>query len=300
MRIIITGATGWLGREFISWYLQNVPNTEKSTLLCLASRDQRIKIGPETEIDVTAMDSNLKFGDIEGVIHLGFVIRHRVQEFGIKRYIEINRLITDRALAIIGKVQPKWVINVSSGAIFDKKSYSYEKNILDNPYGYLKREEEERLIELCNLINSNLVIGRLWGASGALMPVNPAYALSHFISSALQGKSIRIKSNHPVFRKYGDAGQFLGLLFKHAQSGATEILDSGGVLLELGELASIISSRIDNIPILRPEISNFMEDDYYPHSNRFYELSQDYDLDLLPIESQVEKTIQGHKFQLNF
>jgi hypothetical protein len=68
----------------------------------------------------------------------------------------------------------------------------------------------------------------------------------------------------------------------------------------LGELASIISSRIDNIPILRPEISNFMEDDYYPHSNRFYELSQDYDLDLLPIESQVEKTIQGHKFQLNF
>lgn len=300
MKIIVTGATGWLGREFISWYLNNVSGAEKEDLILLASRETEFEIHLLGKFKTHYMTEDFSTKSIVGIVHLAFVLRHRVQEFGIDSFLELNRQITDKAVDLVIKYKPKWVINVSSGAIFDRPSLNYATDSSINPYGFMKRREELALIEASEKVGSNLVIGRLWGASGFYMPINQAYALSDFIYTGIQEREIRLISNHPVLRRYGDAGQFMGILYRHAQRESLEILDSGGDLVELGDLAELISNFLGTTSINRPDMINHLRDDYYPHSNRLEELAKRYEISLFTLAEQVERTIKGHQNQLGF
>lgn len=294
-KVIITGATGWLGQEYL--YRRYLMHSKEGlgNFILLGSKSRTINLFGLIPTKVWSLDEIDIREKIDGVIHLAFVLRHRVKEFGTDKFLELNSSIVEKTVRLIDQVKPDWITCVSSGAIFDRTTGEYERNPKANPYGFGKFQEELALSSIAASNNTTLVIGRLWGASGFCMPPNSAYALSDFIESALHKGEIQINSNFEVYRRYCDAGEFLELLTKEASSGNSAILNSGGPLHEIGEIAEMIQGFIENTAIRRPIIIGEQIDDYYPRETSYEDLAIKHGIQLASMQTQIRRTVLGHR-----
>jgi nucleoside-diphosphate-sugar epimerase len=180
--------------------------------------------------------------------------------------------------------------------VFRRGTRVLENSIEDNPYGFLKRIEETMLFDACKALGANLAIGRLWAAGGLQMPVNNAYALSDFISSALIKAQILVKSPHRVYRSYCDASDFMAVLVSEANEETFSRFDSGGVSIELSDLAQLVARRTGARIMDRVMFENSEDDLYLPEAEKFLELTEKYSIAPTSIEDIVKKTIMGHEY----
>ena len=286
----ISGATGWLGLETIERLSSNFPGND----LLLFSSNGRSLVGVNNS-PLATQDFLLAEppDSLEGFIHLAFLTREKISSFGHSEYVSTNVSLISKACSIIETGKPKWVVLVSSGAIFDRKSGEIETDCLKNPYGFCKRIEENLVLESANKVGANVVIGRLWGATGGLMPLNSAYAISDFIQSAYSHKKIDIKSGGTVFRRYVDAGEFMQVLYEAAVRGEEVTINSGGPKIEIGILAGLVSDRFKGIEIVRPAQDD-ASDDYFPQGSEFETMAEKFGVNLAGIELQVSRTVNGH------
>ena len=294
-RIVVTGATGWLGRETLDILEQTPGKSINSELILYASRQNEIKNSRFTKSVMPLedlVDQNLV--NVDGVIHLAFLTRDKSRIIKHEDYLVSNLAITSTVATFIRNVKPKWVATVSSGAIFDQNQ-ELELDLFNNPYGFTKHIEENLLKEVCTQVGANLVIGRLWGAMGARMPLNPNYAVSDFVQAALTKSEILINSAHRVQRRYVNANNFMDLLLRIAISGRTCEFDSGGHVVELGELAQLIAKKLSNIQITRPDLSHENEDSYFSRSNEYEALCKEFGIEPSSLEQMVAMTIDNHK-----
>jgi len=228
-------------------------------------------------------------------VHLAFITKDKTTQYSFSEYVAKNIELISAACEIIERDKPKWVVVVSSGAIIDRATLEIENNVVRNPYGFCKRIEEALIAESARKVGANIVIGRLWGGTGLYMPVKRAYAISDFIESAKESGAIRINSGGEVIRRYCDAGDFMEVLVRSAIQGDTTTLDSGGSIIEVGELAKVISARLGEISISRSEVPTAV-DDYYPRGSEFEELAKSVGVQLHGIDEQVLRTLKSHKF----
>ena len=293
--ILITGATGWLGQETIDLISRNPKLVSNLELVLLASKDRSIELAGR-EFQVKTLKSALDFqvGEIVGVIHLAFLTRDKAKVMPTSEYVDSNQQITSQVSNLIRTCKPSWVVTVSSGAIFNSEG-NLEHDLNSNPYGYCKNIEETLLREVCHEVRANLVVGRLWGAMGRNMPLNRNYAVSDFIQSALCKSEIDIKSGNTVERRYVNAAEFMELLIKIAVSGDSKTLDSGGPLIEIGELSELIARKIPGVTIRRSADKSASADFYFPKMNEYEELAKKFNVNLSTIEDLVEITIQSHQ-----
>lgn len=287
--IAISGASGWLGRETIK-VLQDIACHE----IELFTSDGRELFFGNNEKRLTENFLNsappLK---LDGFIHLAFLTRDKVELVGSKEFITTNMSLISKACQFIKVSKPKWVVIVSSGAILDRNTGELESNIESNPYGFCKGVEEILVTQSATEVGANVVIGRLWGASGKYMPPNSAYALSDFIVSAHKQKKITIKSGGQVIRRYVDASEFMEILIKAAISKRSLTINSGGPKVEIGELATLVAQHFSETVIERSPME-MTTDDYYPMGDDYEKLASVLGITLSDLKSQVSQTIQGH------
>jgi nucleoside-diphosphate-sugar epimerase len=295
--IIISGASGWVGKEVISLVDQKrLAGFTGSNLRLFSSNGRPIKLANKLEFLTSVFEVECSSGkqlSPEGFIHLAFLTRDKLKSFSLNDYLRINLELISKACQIIESYQPKWIVMVSSGAIFDRESGEIESNLEKNPYGFCKRLEELLLVDAAKRVGANIVIGRLWGASGEQMPPNAEYALSDFIESARLQNGIQIKSGGEVMRRYVDAGEFMEVLIKLATSGESRIIDSGGDVVEIGELSHLVAEHFPGTSVSRSKIPT-ETDDYYPKNQEFNELAKDLGVGLSTINEQVSRTVKGH------
>jgi nucleoside-diphosphate-sugar epimerase len=299
-KVLITGATGWLGRETVARVLEGKIDGISETDLVLASSN-----GRDLDLDslgIFATSALTEFSDAKstdvtgGLVHLAFITKDKTAKYSFSEYVAKNIELISAACKIIEREKPKWVVVVSSGAIIDRATLEIENNVISNPYGFCKRIEEALISESARKVGANIVIGRLWGGTGLYMPIKRAYAISDFIESAKEKNAIRINSGGDVIRRYCDAGDFMEVLVKAALEGHTTTIDSGGSIIEVGELAKLISSRMGEIPISRSETPTPI-DDYYPRGSKFEELAKLVGVQLHGMDEQVLRTLKSHKVQ---
>lgn len=292
--IAISGASGWLGRETIE-VLEDI-DSYKLTLFTSNGRELLYQ-KDKKRLSGNFLISNPPLS-LDGFIHLAFLTRDKVESVGSKEFITTNMSLISKACQFIEMSKPNWVVIVSSGAILNRKSGDLESNIESNPYGFCKRVEEILVTQSARKVGANVVIGRLWGASGKYMPRNHAYALSDFVISAHKEKKITIKSGGQVIRRYVDAGEFMEVLIKAAISGESLTINSGGPRVEIGELAGLVSKHFSQTTIERSP-AEMTIDDYYPRGTDFEQLASVLGISLSDLETQVSRTIQGHLTNLN-
>ena len=288
--IAISGATGWLGRETVAKLSHSMPIEN----LILFSSDGRNTVNnsgnslPTENFSLAEVSKSL-----EGFIHLAFLTRDKVSTIGFAEFVSKNISLISKACQIIETSKPKWVVLVSSGAILDRNSGEEETDIMKNPYGFCKRIEEALVLQSAQKVGANVVIGRLWGATGEFMLHNPAYAISDFIQTAHTKRKIEIKSGGLVFRRYVDAGEFMETLIRAAILGEHTILNSGGAKIEIGELAKLVSNEFSGVEISRPKQQDGI-DDYFPSGDEFERLALKVGVKLSDLTTQVSRTVKGH------
>jgi len=298
-KVLVTGATGWLGRETVARVIEGkFEGITQSDLLLASSNGRDLELdslGVYPTVALENLSHRESTNSIEGLVHLAFITKDKTTQYSFSEYVAKNIELISAACEIIERDKPKWVVVVSSGAIIDRATLEIENNVVRNPYGFCKRIEEALIAESARKVGANIVIGRLWGGTGLYMPVKRAYAISDFIESAKESGAIRINSGGEVIRRYCDAGDFMEVLVRSAIQGDTTTLDSGGSIIEVGELAKVISARLGEISISRSEVPTAV-DDYYPRGSEFEELAKSVGVQLHGIDEQVLRTLKSHKF----
>lgn len=297
-RLVITGASGWLGTELCELLLQQFGSSVLQTsLICLGSSARTLTLSDGTTLPVHPLDgfTPLENERIAGIVHLGFLTRDKVASLGYDTYVGTNLAITANVIRLIETNSPKWVATVSSGAVHSETGAFLEHDARANPYGFTKRIEEELLANASVANGTNLTIGRLWGALGAFMPINRNYAVSDFIMQALESRKITVRSTRRVFRKYCDAADFMNVLLAAAEARLHTMFDSGGGLVEMSELASAVAEYTGAAITPRDLDDSANPDTYFPKNTDFEILAAQFGIPLRSQDASLRLTVEGHR-----
>lgn len=288
-----------MGRTTLEYLKRELKLDLSAEVLCYSSRERDIQLSDGEIVRSRSLKEISRIRQrVHGVFHFAFLTRDFVSTYGVDKYVAVNLSILDFVSTALQRMSYSWIVGVSSGAVFDPGTHNQATDINRNPYGYLKLLEEKLLQEVTTSRSANCVIGRLWGSSGYLMPVDRKYAISDFIYQGLTSDQIQINSSYKVWRRYMDAQDFIAVLHKMADSGMNRVLDSAGDLVEVGQLATKIA-LITNSDVVRQDDGDISNPDlYFPSGDEMRAVVQGFGLALKGIDEQLISTISGHSQQL--
>jgi len=236
--ITITGATGWLGKELIN-VLTNL-DIQDLKLDLISSSEREIEVS-NRKFKTNIFTKN-RFIDTDIYFDFAFLTREKIHTLGKERFMEMNNSIIHNSIDLIKRKHPKTVILASSGAVYRQGLNHFQED--NNLYSDLKLMQEEKIGAVCSDIGVNFIVTRIFNLSGNGINKVNTFAIAELISRAFQNKRLQIRSNYLVYRRYCDISQLLNLLLKLHGRNFTGIFDSGGVKIELRDLARTIIKQL--------------------------------------------------------
>lgn len=285
-RVLVTGASGWLGRTALDLIAPlGLPT------LALASRARPIQVGDRTVECRVWDDAEVATFGPTVVLDCAFLTKGFAATMPLDEYVAVNRTLTDRLVQATLLPGVRLALTVSSGAAIHPRD-AFDGPMGDNPYGYLKREAEHRLMEAASQSGAVPVVARAWSISGAHVQDPQNFALGSMIGAAADG-AIHITARRPVFRRYVLAEELLALGIAEGSAGAATI-DSGGELVEMADLAARIAAVIrPAAAITRGEV-DLRSPDHYHSDGRDWEFHcRRWGFDAASLEKQIEITGRG-------
>ena len=136
---VITGASGWFGRTALWEYEQlHGPLALRKNVIACSSAAKTIDFGSSYgPIETVSIDALSSIVGASGLIHLAFITRDKLQQFGPESYIAQNRLITAKVADFIYNNPTIPILTTSSGAaaVFDHS----EVDLYSDPYAALNK-----------------------------------------------------------------------------------------------------------------------------------------------------------------
>jgi nucleoside-diphosphate-sugar epimerase len=268
--IVISGATGWLGSELIAELLKNT-NFEYSNIVPVSSSEGTLKLKDRVMKHSTFEKLNHTYSN-SCYFDFAFLTREKLRVITEVKYKEINLKIIENSVNFIKANKPKMVVLASSGAIYGSNwGANSTKNDL---YGELKLLQEIEIGKACRESGSKLITIRIFNLSGSGIRKIDTFAIAEFVFKSLKNENIFIKSNYLVTRRYCDISQLLKLVLRLILDGKDLTFDTGGIKLEIRELAKITIEKLGSSSTVKSfEISNSLPpDNYFSKSNEFEKL----------------------------
>ena len=272
-RILILGSSGWFGQ----------------TLIEMLSKSNS-KLAMRGSIDGSrAVFDNKTIEQFQPTIvaNFAFLTRNKLSMYSREQFIQINRLLIDR-MHFAGQLDSvKSLLTVSSGASTDANAQDgmNSKEI----YGALKKEEEKTALS-CQTTNRSVVVLRAYSVSGPFVRNPNQYAFSSFIAQALLGEEIEMLATKPVFRRYISVGDLLAVGLVRAISGWSGVIESGGELLEIEELAQRVAKQLGAKLKTRNLISTEVADSYHSDDESWRHHLANSGLNALTLNEQIQVT----------
>ena len=294
-KFIVTGATGWVGRNFLHELQKIIPmeffnkkvfafGSKSSQIYSTAyKKNIIIPIYPLSESNnLLAKDKNFF------TIHTAFLTREKISNYGLEKYIEINKNILRNLEYILEISNPKKSVLISSGAAESiEKKDANDIDIQKDPYGVLKYEEEQNFKKL-----SNCLIMRIFGLTGKFIRDPNIFAFGNFLLSAKKKEPILINSNRDVIRSYGFAGEIAKVSIKWLLSdeNSTDLINSCTHTINLLELANLITD-IYGLPDVIYDIDMSLKKDIYISPNtKFINFLENFNIKPSSIKNQIIET----------
>jgi nucleoside-diphosphate-sugar epimerase len=255
-RVLVTGANGWFGRSALSvlreYDVEIYATSNRTTNLTLEGSEFAVRVWDENSINTFRPTA---------VIDCAFLTKDHLSDYAEEDYFATNRLLISRA---------KWLANLPSVKQFVGFSSGARLTDPTGPYGKLKAEYELE-IEASARRNPELaaVIARAWSVSGRLVTKPSVFAFSDFILQAETGV-IRVNSEGLVNRRYVSIDDLLLVSSALAREPGFQILDSGGELVELGQLAQMVIETLNPKAELQRQLRpGYPENNYYSDNSNW-------------------------------
>lgn len=258
-RVLVTGASGWFGRTAIAMIRESGLD-----LLATGSKNQQIEIGGVAQLVHSQRLDNISTFEPTVVIDSAFVTRERLAALGHSAYVETNQKIINQSLAIAALPSVRKYIGFSSGAtmhLAGQASFSLD----ENPYAAQKRVYEGKITEIAGGLQCDVSVARVWAVTGSYCTKPDTFAFTNLIAQAKLGL-IKIMANHLVYRRYCAVEDVLAIAMIPKQPEDLSIFDTGGDLIELGELAKIVIEHVNPNAEIRREVDTGLPSDNY-HSD---------------------------------
>ena len=285
-KVLVSGATGWLGREILNIFAET--NFEKVEINLISSKNGEVFI-KGNKLEVKSFKDYKSIEPVDSYFDFAFLGMNKLEKIGAENFKRINMEIITESTNLIKTICPKTVVLSSSGAIYNIKK-STKGGVI---YSDLKKIQEELIAKACNTSGSNLIISRIFNLAGRSIPRESDFALVDFMIKSIENMDLKINSNHLVVRRYSDVTQLLKLLVEMANRGENCVFDSGGAKIELRDLASKIIKVVNSkSKIVAPEIDFETEQDYYFSDSHSYEklLTKIMGEESIAIENQIQNT----------
>ena len=269
-RVLILGSSGWFGREF-------------QTLLDRVSCPAQVMSVPgPSSAQAVDLDSLRRFNPTS-VVNFAFLTRERVDREGEQAFRRINTELTDRFLLFADSPTVRLALTVSSGAAVTEPHH---------PYGELKAAEESAALALVNP-SRVVVVLRTYSVSGAHVRRPHEYAFSDLILQAKSGR-VHVTAHRPVLRRYVSIQDALAVSITLGATGTSGIVETGGELIEMGELAERIISVVNPAAeITRAEMTSDEPSSYCSNNRSWDEWVSRSGVSPLDLDEQIAVVAQG-------
>ena len=290
-RIVITGASGWLGRATLDLLRECLGSDFHSRVRCFGSQARVIELGDGEVIqqqalaDLKSLPSSPTF-----VLHFAFLTKDRAEAMPEAEYRFAVGRISATVLDALDAIGADGVFIASSGAagFADDESASAAMRL----YGELKKQDEESFAAWAERSGKTAVIARIFNLSGPHINKLGSYALACFIMDALSGGPISVKSPHEVRRGYVAVRELMSLAFAMLVEGrtGTATFDTGGERMEMGEIAETVARKLGGCAIERARRNDARADIYVGDDRTYRSLLERYRIERVPFAQQVVET----------
>lgn len=280
-RILITGASGWIGRETLCLLQREVGPLCEMNLTLTGSVDKRIDIHGQS-ISIFGPREAVKADAFDFIFHFAFITQEKVLSMGKNEYTRANVEINETAqeIALCNPEAKQLVLSSGATKLLLENSLNSESKGL---YAKLKLDLEEKTTD------SRTLILRLWNTSGHHLGINPNYAISEFIHSAKNNKDIEIGNN--LKRSYVYSQDVIRASILYLCGGGSGVNNSGGAFTDLKSLASRavqINNSTSKIRVeVKPQHSGF---DYVSPPS---DIPKEFWLQEINLEQQIIDTSAG-------
>ena len=292
---VLTGGTGWVGRNFLSEIQRNYSPAEiQERFLIFGSKEGEIIINKYRSkelvkipvFSLSSLNKMLKKKPGIKLIHSAFLRKEKLNKLGMKRYIQANKEITNCVSELLRSSNDSKSIAISSGAatIFEKSN----KSIKDDPYGFLKLNEEDKLSEVSECLKL-----RIYGLTGKFINNPELFALGSFLISAKEKRAIEIKSRYQVLRSYGFASDIakFGLSWLNSNLVADSI-SAATETLSIYELAQKITTLYNLKPVIADIDNNLQKDEYTCDTTKFKKYLNSFNIKPTNLAKQITETFK--------
>ena len=280
-RVVITGASGWFGRTAtLMFNKMGIP-----TYLTGSHKRTIEYLGHSFEINEWNPSEIEKFQPTV-VIDCAYLTREFAESVSLDEYVSTNRDLLDRIIQISKLPSITRIISFSSGAAYAYVLGNATSGVMEDPYGFLKYEAEQRLTNEIDADNCKVTIPRVWSVSGALVTKIQGFAFSDLIFQAKSGKIV-ISSDLKVFRRYCAIEEVIAVAMADTSS-THSIFDTGGESIEIRELAKRVSSIINpKATITQINPSNSESNDYQSSNRDWVARCSELDFEPMTLDEQI-------------
>lgn len=292
-RIIITGASGWLGLATLDLLQQALGNDFMRRVVCFgsAARPLTLRHGgkvmqlPLPELGLLPPGSSM-------LLHFAFLTKDRAEQMSEGEYRSANAAISECVLAALDPIDVRSIFVASSGAATKVEDLTASPAM--RLYGALKQADEARFAQWATSTGHRAVVARLFNVSGPYINKHQAYALANFIGDAQAGRKIAVKAPREVIRSFVGIRELMSLSFALLNEAPDGIVrfDSGGIPQELGEVAQIVSATLGGPGVDRAAITEPVADRYCGDGAAYAGLLRRYGIASLPLPQQIIETAE--------
>jgi nucleoside-diphosphate-sugar epimerase len=299
-RVLVTGASGWLGRASLEMLSGAFGDGLGERVSCFGSSARTLQLRGGSSIDQQPLSEMGAVGSGRYLL-LHFACLTKDKAVGLSRddYVAANRSISALTRAAAERVGVDRLLLLSSGAVYQALDAAVDSAAV-HPYAVTKLEDEMLFRGFAReKTGRRVVTARLFNLSGPYINKPEAYALSSFIEQARGGANtaIRINSAHRVVRSYVGVGDLLNVAVAHLLADRGEPYDyfdtAGEREVEVLELAEVVKAVVNHASsIIRPALLPGKEDRYVGDGAIFRSLANRYGVTLRDLREQVRETAE--------
>ena len=295
--VVLTGAGGWLGQAVLEMLCAALGDDFAARITAFGARPRRMVLRSRCCVPVHVLDA---ISSLEKpgafVVHLAFLTREHAASMGLPAYISENRKISGHIQEFLKRCGASGIFLPSSGSAY------VGATLQENPYGALKREDEEIFAQLANGLGIPAAFPRIFNLGGPFINKTNSYALACILSDIAANGPINLRAAHPVWRGYAHVGDVLNiglgsLLYRH-NAGR---FDTGGEAIEIGELASRAAQLLTGrqMTIQRPAWADGKADTYLGDVMQYNALATRLGVRLNSLDTQIIDTANYLRSQQN-